>query len=69
MKIGIIGAMAQEVTLLREHLENQTTWQKAGATFYQGTIGKHEVIVVQSGIGKGRIFQWKAGYTDAGCSV
>ena len=52
MKIGIIGAMAQEVTLLREHLENQTTWQKAGATFYQGTIGKHEVIVVQTGIGK-----------------
>ena len=52
MKIGIIGAMAQEVTLLREHLENQTTRQKAGATFYQGTIGKHEVIVVQSGIGK-----------------
>lgn len=52
MKIGIIGAMAQEVKLLQEHLVNQKTWKKAGATFYQGMIGDHEITVVQSGIGK-----------------
>lgn len=52
MKIGVIGAMAQEVELLKEKLEGCQTWSKAGATFYQGRIGNHEVIVVQSGIGK-----------------
>lgn len=52
MKIGVIGAMSQEVETLKNHLINQTSWEKAGARFYQGTIGAHEVIVVQSGIGK-----------------
>lgn len=52
MKIGVIGAMAQEVALLKEKLEDCQTWNKAGATFYQGKIGPHEIIVVQSGIGK-----------------
>lgn len=52
MKIGIIGAMAQEVKLLQENLVNQKTWEKTGAPFHQGKIGNHEIIVVQSGIGK-----------------
>lgn len=52
MKIGVIGAMSQEVETLKSQLNNPKTWEKAGAKFYQGTIGKHEVIVVQSGIGK-----------------
>lgn len=52
MKIGIIGAMAQEVAVLKENLADMQTWEKAGATFYSGTYAGHEVIVVQSGIGK-----------------
>lgn len=52
MKIGVIGAMAQEVALLCESLKQKESWEKAGATFYSGKIGTHEVIVVQSGIGK-----------------
>lgn len=52
MKIGIIGAMAQEIKILRTALTNETSWEQAGAHFYAGTIGKQEVIVVESGIGK-----------------
>ena len=52
MKIGIIGAMEQEVTLLAETLENKTEWHEAGVSFYRGHIGNHEVVVTQSGIGK-----------------
>lgn len=52
MKIGVIGAMAQEVAVLKEQLKEMRTWEKSGATFYSGEINGHEVIVVQSGIGK-----------------
>lgn len=52
MKIGIIGAMEQEVELLKNQLERCEKWEEAGAVFYEGEIGEHEVIVVQSGIGK-----------------
>ncbi|EOL42430.1 MTA/SAH nucleosidase [Enterococcus phoeniculicola] len=52
MKIGIIGAMEQEVKILRETMQVPVSWERAGALFVSGTIGKHEVIVVRSGIGK-----------------
>lgn len=52
MKIGIIGAMEQEVVLLKNQLENKKEWHEAGVSFYSGTIGNHEVVVTQSGIGK-----------------
>lgn len=52
MKVGIIGAMAQEVKILREQIEQPVSWERGGALFISGTLGKHEVIVVQSGIGK-----------------
>ncbi|MFC6346233.1 5'-methylthioadenosine/adenosylhomocysteine nucleosidase [Vagococcus carniphilus] len=52
MKIGIIGAMEQEVVILSEKLENMKTWEEAGANFYSGTIGEHEVVLTRSGIGK-----------------
>lgn len=52
MKIGIIGAMAQEVEILQAALTDKTTWEQAGAKFYQGIIDDQEVIVVESGIGK-----------------
>ncbi|MGX7059878.1 5'-methylthioadenosine/adenosylhomocysteine nucleosidase [Vagococcus humatus] len=52
MKIGIIGAMAEEIRLLREEMQEPTEWQEASATFISGKIGDHQVVVVQSGIGK-----------------
>jgi adenosylhomocysteine nucleosidase len=52
MKIGIIGAMDQEVKLLKEQLTDTMSWERAGALFVSGSLGRHEVIVVRSGIGK-----------------
>lgn len=52
MKIGIIGAMSEEIRLLRQTMSQQKEWREAGATFISGMIGKNEVVVVQSGIGK-----------------
>ncbi|MEE6076712.1 5'-methylthioadenosine/adenosylhomocysteine nucleosidase [Avibacterium paragallinarum] len=52
MKIGIVGAMAQEVAYLSELMENKTTAQIGGATIYQGTIRGKDIALLQSGIGK-----------------
>lgn len=52
MKIGIIGAMDQEVKILKENLTEARSWERAGALFVSGSLGRHEVIVVRSGIGK-----------------
>ncbi|GAB2797888.1 5'-methylthioadenosine/S-adenosylhomocysteine nucleosidase [Halomonas shantousis] len=51
-KIGIIGAMAEEVALLASHLENCETHQRVGSTFYTGQLHGVEVVILQSGIGK-----------------
>ncbi|PSU31940.1 5'-methylthioadenosine/S-adenosylhomocysteine nucleosidase [Photobacterium lutimaris] len=52
MKIGIIGAMEQEVAILKDQLANSETHHKAGCTFYTGTLNGHDVVLLQSGIGK-----------------
>ncbi|WP_066025140.1 5'-methylthioadenosine/adenosylhomocysteine nucleosidase [Enterococcus mundtii] len=52
MKIGIIGAMEEEVKILREQLGQPLSWERAGALFISGSLGNHEVIIVRSGIGK-----------------
>lgn len=52
MKIGIIGAMDQEVKILKEKMSAPISWERAGVLFVSGTLGKHDVIVVRSGIGK-----------------
>ena len=52
MKIGIIGAMDQEVKILREQLTDTRSWERANSLFISGFLGHHEVIVVRSGIGK-----------------
>lgn len=51
-KTGIIGAMAQEIRLLRECIENKTVTSVAGMDFCEGTIHGIQVVLVQSGIGK-----------------
>ncbi|AKZ65793.1 5'-methylthioadenosine/S-adenosylhomocysteine nucleosidase [Candidatus Palibaumannia cicadellinicola] len=52
MIIGIIGAMAQEVLLLRKKLTKITIWQQAGCKIYSGYMQGRKVALVQSGIGK-----------------
>ena len=52
MKLGIIGAMEQEVETLLEQMENKTAYTKAGSTFYEGELAGLDAVVVQCGIGK-----------------
>ncbi|WP_108651938.1 5'-methylthioadenosine/S-adenosylhomocysteine nucleosidase [Dongshaea marina] len=52
MKIGIIGAMDQEVELLKQQMQLQDTFSIAGCEFYHGTLDGVEVILTRSGIGK-----------------
>ncbi len=52
MKAGIIGAMEQEVTLLRDKIEHRQTLNIAGCEIYTGTLNGVEVALLKSGIGK-----------------
>ena len=52
MKLGIIGAMEQEVETLLGLMENKTQSAHAGSVFYEGTLEGLPVAVVQCGIGK-----------------
>lgn len=51
-KLGIIGAMEEEITLLKDKMEIKKVETKAGMEFFQGSILGKEVVVVRSGIGK-----------------
>ena len=52
MKLGIIGAMEQEVETLLGLLEEKRTSVHAGVAFHEGTLDGKAVVVVQCGIGK-----------------
>lgn len=52
MKVAIIGAMEEEITLLRENIENQTQEIVAGCEFTFGRMHGTDVILLRSGIGK-----------------
>jgi adenosylhomocysteine nucleosidase len=52
MKIGIIGAMEQEVAILKSALSHLKEETKAGAHYFSGQIEGVEVVLLQSGIGK-----------------
>ena len=54
MKVGIIGAMDVEVESLIGSMEIKNVTEHAGQKYYEGCIGKTEVVVVQCGIGKVR---------------
>ena len=51
MKIGIIAAMPEELKILLEHLENPQKHLRLGHVYHTGSIGYHEVVLVESGIG------------------
>lgn len=52
MKIAIIGAMEEEVAILRENIENRKVETIAGYEFTTGMMNGKEVILLRSGIGK-----------------
>ncbi len=52
MRIGIIGAMDEEVELLKEKLLNRQDETIAGCEFHRGSISGQEIILLKSGIGK-----------------
>lgn len=51
-KIGIVGAMAQEVEILLSKMEQVRSTQVATATIYEGKLAGKDVALLQSGIGK-----------------
>lgn len=52
MKIAIIGAMEEEVTLLREKIEDKTQEVIAGCEYTSGKMDGVDVVLLRSGIGK-----------------
>ncbi len=52
MKIGIIGAMEEEVTLLRDKIVNRQTLSVGGCEIYTGQLHGTDVALLRSGIGK-----------------
>ena len=52
MKIAIIGAMEEEVTILRNKMKNVKKEVIAGCEYNAGTLEDKEVILLKSGIGK-----------------
>ena len=51
-KIGIIGAMEEEVALLLEKIKLEEKVEKAGLEFYVGKLRGKDVVVVKCGVGK-----------------
>ncbi|WFQ78351.1 5'-methylthioadenosine/S-adenosylhomocysteine nucleosidase [Xenorhabdus sp. SF857] len=52
MKIGVIGAMEQEVTLLRDQIEDLQTLSRGGCEIYTGKLNGVDIALLKSGIGK-----------------
>lgn len=51
-KIGIIGAMDEEVSRLKDEMTNVVVHHKAGMEFYTGFLKEKDAVIVKSGIGK-----------------
>ena len=52
MRIGIIGAMDEEVAVLKEEMRISAVTEYASMQFYQGELCGKDVVIVRSGIGK-----------------
>ena len=50
--LGIIGAMDQEVSILKEKMEVKKIDKRASMEFYVGILNGKEVVVVKCGVGK-----------------
>lgn len=52
MKLGIIGAMDVEIASLKEQMNITKTSTAANMTFFEGTLGPTNIVLVKSGVGK-----------------
>ena len=52
IKLGIIGAMEEEIETLLTCLEKKISSHHSGSVFYEGTLEGLPVVIVQCGIGK-----------------
>ncbi|AYN24836.1 5'-methylthioadenosine/adenosylhomocysteine nucleosidase [Buchnera aphidicola] len=52
MKIGIIGAIEQEIKKIKETIDNLTTEKIGNIKIYKGKFKKIEIFLIRSGIGK-----------------
>ncbi|WGL98912.1 5'-methylthioadenosine/S-adenosylhomocysteine nucleosidase [Arsenophonus sp. aPb] len=52
MKVAIIGAMEQEVALLREQIDAQSALSRGGCEIYCGKFNDLDIALLKSGIGK-----------------
>ncbi|GAA0181529.1 5'-methylthioadenosine/adenosylhomocysteine nucleosidase [Clostridium sediminicola] len=50
--IGIIGAMEEEVEILKNKMDIEEEVKIAGMTFYQGTVHDQNIVLARSGVGK-----------------
>ncbi|KZE84244.1 nucleosidase [Paenibacillus elgii] len=51
-KLGVIGAMKEEIELFHEHMEQVRESAKAGITFYEGVFHGKSIVLCKSGVGK-----------------
>lgn len=51
-KLGLIGAMVEEVELFHKHLTQTRSVEKAGIAFFEGEFFGKQVVVCKSGVGK-----------------
>ncbi|WP_409341124.1 5'-methylthioadenosine/adenosylhomocysteine nucleosidase [Paenibacillus sp. MBLB4367] len=51
-KLGLIGAMKEEIELFHEHMEGVREVKHAGITFFEGMFFGQSVVVCKSGVGK-----------------
>ena len=52
MKIGLIGAMEEEIRLLKQALQQESEQVVAGYTFYQGQLSGQDVVLSNPGLGR-----------------
>lgn len=52
MTIGIIGAMDEEIELLKQNMTDKKEQEVAGSLFVEGRLRGKEVVLLKSGIGK-----------------
>ncbi|MGL5756083.1 MAG: 5'-methylthioadenosine/adenosylhomocysteine nucleosidase [Paraclostridium sp.] len=50
--LGVIGAMEEEVKILKDKMDIEETVDVAGMEFYKGTLDKKNIVLVRSGVGK-----------------
>lgn len=52
VKLGIIGAMEEEIETLLGAMEEKNAAERAGSVFYEGKLADTDVVVVRCGVGK-----------------